>query len=197
MPQTRFVLQHAIAANLKILLVINKVDKPAANPENAINQSLDLMMDLGAKDDQLEFTMEHVIYASASLGFARLHLADTNNDMYPLLNMIVNELPAPNGNPEAPLAMQCVTIDHSDYVGRIGVGRIYAGTIHTGDKIAVVKNDGTSQVATVKQLFTFDYLGKKECSAVGAGDIGAVVGIDHTDIGDVYTSIDNLSLIHI
>lgn len=191
MPQTRFVLQHAIAANLKILLVINKVDKPAANPENAINQSLDLMMDLGAKDDQLEFTMEHVIYASASLGFARLHLADTNNDMYPLLNMIVNELPAPNGNPEAPLAMQCVTIDHSDYVGRIGVGRIYAGTIHTGDKIAVVKNDGTSQVATVKQLFTFDYLGKKECSAVGAGDIGAVVGIDHTDIGDVYTSIDN------
>lgn len=191
MPQTRFVLQHAIAAGLRIMLVINKIDKPAANPEHAINASLDLMMDLGADDDQLEFTMEHVIYASAQEGFARYALTDTNTDMYPLLDSIINELPAPICDNQAPLAMQCVTIDHSDYVGRIGVGRIYAGTIHTNDKILVIKNDGTETQATVKQLFTFDYLGKKETREVCAGDIAAVVGVDKTDIGDVYTSIEN------
>ena len=191
MPQTRFVLQHAIAAHLQIMLVINKIDKPAANCEQALNNSLDLMMDLGATDEQLEFTMEHVIYASAVNGFARLAPDDSCDNMFPLLDMIVNELPAPEVDVDAPLAMQCVTIDHSDYVGRIGVGRIYSGTIHNNDKILVVKNDGTSSVAQVKQLYTFDYLGKKECSEISAGDIGAVVGIDHTDIGDVYTDIDN------
>ena len=191
MPQTRFVLQHAIAAHLQIMLVINKIDKPAANCELALNNSLDLMMDLGATDEQLEFTMEHVIYASAVNGFARLTPDDSCDNMFPLLDMIVNELPAPEVDVDAPLAMQCVTIDHSDYVGRIGVGRIYSGTIHNNDKILVVKNDGTSSVAQVKQLYTFDYLGKKECSEISAGDIGAVVGIDHTDIGDVYTDIDN------
>lgn len=191
MPQTRFVLQHAIAAHLQIMLVINKIDKPAANCEQALNNSLDLMMDLGATDEQLEFTMEHVIYASAVNGFARLTPDDSCDNMFPLLDMIVNELPAPEVDVDAPLAMQCVTIDHSDYVGRIGVGRIYSGTIHNNDKILVVKNDGTSSVAQVKQLYTFDYLGKKECSEISAGDIGAVVGIDHTDIGDVYTDIDN------
>ena len=111
--------------------------------------------------------------------------------MYPLLDMIVDELPAPEADAQAPLALQCVTIDHSDYVGRIGVGRIYSGTIHTGDKILVVKNDGTRTPAQVKQLFTFDYLGKKECSEVQAGDIAAVVGVDNTDIGDVYTSLEH------
>lgn len=191
MPQTRFVLQHAIAAKLKIMLVINKIDKPAANCQEALNAALDLMMDLGASDEALEFTMEHVIYASALAGFARLSEDDTNNDMYPLLDMIVDELPAPEADPDAPLALQCVTIDHSDYVGRIGVGRIYSGTIHTGDKILVVKNDGASAPAQVKQLFTFDYLGKKECSEVQAGDIAAVVGVDNTDIGDVYTSLEH------
>lgn len=154
MPQTRFVLQHAIAAHLQIMLVINKIDKPAANCEQALNNSLDLMMDLGATDEQLEFTMEHVIYASAVNGFARLTPDDSCDNMFPLLDMIVNELPAPEVDVDAPLAMQCVTIDHSDYVGRIGVGRIYSGTIHNNDKILVVKNDGTSSVAQVKQLYT-------------------------------------------
>ena len=87
--------------------------------------------------------------------------------------------------------MQCVTIDHSNFVGRIGIGRVYSGTIHQGDQILVVKNDGSSATATVKQLFTFDYLGRTECQEVGAGDIAAVVGIDRTDIGDVYTDPEN------
>ena len=191
MPQTRFVLRHAIDTGLKIMIVINKIDRPGANPEKAYNDCLDLMADLGATDDQLEFAMEHVVYASAMNGFARLDPEDGNMDMYPLLDMIIDDMPAPEVDENAPLAMQCVTIDHSNFVGRIGIGRVYSGTIHQGDQILVVKNDGSSATATVKQLFTFDYLGRTECQEVGAGDIAAVVGIDRTDIGDVYTDPEN------
>ena len=187
MPQTRFVLRHAIDAGLAIMMVVNKIDRDGARPEEVVNDALDLMMDLGASDEQLEFTMEHVVFASAVNGYACLAPDDDNKDMLPLLDMIVEGLPAPEVNIEGPLAMQCVTIDHSDYVGRIGIGRVYSGTIHTGDKILVVKNDGSRAMGQVKQLFTFDYLGRKETSEVAAGDIGAVVGIDSTDIGDVYT----------
>ena len=187
MPQTRFVLKHAIAAGLKIMVVINKIDREGANPESALNASLDLMMDLGATDEQLEFAMEHVVYASAVQGFARLDPDDTGEDMLPLLDMIVADLPAPDVDADGTLAMQCVTVDHSTYVGRIGIGRVFSGTIHQGEKILVVKNDGSRVPGVVKQLFTFDYLGRKECSEVQAGDIAAVVGIDGTDIGDVYT----------
>ena len=191
MPQTRFVLRHAIDGGLSIMIVVNKIDRPGANPEKAYNDCLDLMADLGATDEQLEFAMEHVVYASAMNGYARLDPSDDNNDMYPLLDMIIDDMPAPEADVDAPLAMQCVTIDHSEYVGRIGIGRIYSGTIHDGDRILVVKNDGSRAEATVKQLFTFDYLGRTECQEVSAGDIAAVVGIDRTDIGDVYTDPEN------
>ena len=191
MPQTRFVLSHAIACGLRIMIVVNKIDRDGANPERALNDSLDLMMDLGADDDQLEFAMEHVIYASAVNGFARLDPDDDGQDMFPLLDMIVEALPAPEVDADGPLAMQCMTVDHSSYVGRIGIGRVFSGTIHQGEKILVVKNDGSRAMSQVKQLFTFDYLGRKECSEVAAGDIGAVVGIDSTDIGDVYTDPEN------
>ena len=191
MPQTRFVLRHAIQAGLSIMIVVNKIDRPGADPEKAYNDCLDLMADLGANDEQLEFAMEHVVYASAMNGFARLDPADDNDNMYPLLDMILDDMPAPEVDPDGPLAMQCVTIDHSEYVGRIGIGRVYSGSIHTGDTLLVVKNDGTQSTATVRQLFTFDYLGRKECDVVEAGDIGSVVGIERTDIGDVYTDPEN------
>ncbi|MCF2621898.1 translational GTPase TypA [Collinsella tanakaei] len=191
MPQTRFVLRHAIDTGLRIMIVINKIDRPGAEPERAYNDCLDLMADLGATDDQLEFAMEHVVYASAVNGFARLDPEDGNDDMYPLLDMILDDMPAPDVDVDGPLAMQCVTVDHSSYVGRIGIGRVYSGTIHAGDRILVVKNDGERASATVKQLFTFDYLGRTECTEVGAGDIAAVVGVDSTDIGDVYTDPEN------
>lgn len=191
MPQTRFVLRHAIDTGLSIMIVINKIDRPGADPEKAYNDCLNLMADLGATDEQLEFAMEHVVYCSGVNGYARLDPEDGNMDMYPLLDMIVNDLPAPEVDVDGPLAMQCVTIDHSNFVGRIGIGRVYSGTIHTGDQILVVKNDGERKTATVKQLFTFDYLGRTECSEVEAGDIAAVVGVDNTDIGDVYTDPEN------
>ena len=192
MPQTRFVLRHAIANGLLIMIAVNKVDRDGADPERAMESSLDLMMDLGASDEQIEFAMEHVVYASAVNGFSRLEPNGPNDgDMFPLLNMIVESLPAPDVEPDGSLAMQCVTVDHSSYVGRIGIGRVYSGTIHAGERILVVKNDGSRAMAQVKQLFTFDYLGRKECSEVVAGDIGAVVGVDGTDIGDVYTDPDD------
>ena len=192
MPQTRFVLRHAIANGLLIMIEVNKVDRDGADPERAMESSLDLMMDLGASDEQIEFAMEHVVYASAVNGFSRLEPNGPNDgDMFPLLNMIVESLPAPDVEPDGSLAMQCVTVDHSSYVGRIGIGRVYSGTIHAGERILVVKNDGSRAMAQVKQLFTFDYLGRKECSEVVAGDIGAVVGVDGTDIGDVYTDPDD------
>lgn len=191
MPQTRFVLRHAIDAGLSIMMVVNKIDRDGARPEAVVNDSLDLMMDLGATDEQLEFTMEHVVFASGVNGYARLDPNDDNDNMFPLLDMIIDGLPAPDVDIEGPLAMQCVTIDHSDYLGRIGIGRVYSGTVHTGDKILVVKNDGSRAMSQVKQLFTFDYLGRKECSEVDAGDIAAIVGVDNTDIGDVYTDPEN------
>ena len=191
MPQTRFVLRHAIDTGLSIMVVINKIDRPGAEPERAFNDCLDLMADLGATDEQLEFAMEHVVYASAVNGFARLDPEDGNMDMFPLLDMVVDDMPAPDVDVDGPLAMQCVTIDHSNFVGRIGIGRVYSGTIHQGEQILVVKNGGERAMATVKQLFTFDYLGRTECSEVGAGDIAAVVGVDSTDIGDVYTDPEN------
>ena len=191
MPQTRFVLRHAIDAGLSIMMVVNKIDRDGARPEAVVNDSLDLMMDLGATDEQLEFTMEHVIFASGVNGYARLDPNDDNDNMFPLLDMIIDGLPAPDVDIDGPLAMQCVTIDHSDYLGRIGIGRVYSGTVHTGDKILVVKNDGSRAMSQVKQLFTFDYLGRKECSEVDAGDIAAIVGVDNTDIGDVYTDTEN------
>ncbi len=191
MPQTRFVLRHAIDTGLAIMIVLNKIDRPGADPEKAYNDCLDLMADLGATDEQLEFAMEHVVYASAVNGYARRDPDDGNMDMYPLLDMIIDDMPAPEVDETAPLAMQCMTIDHSSYVGRIGIGRVFSGSLHNGDTILVVKNDGSSSTAVVKQLFTFDYLGRTECQEVQAGDIAAVVGIDRTDIGDVYTDPDN------
>ena len=191
MPQTRFVLSNAISAGLSIMIVINKIDRPGARPEAAVNDVLDLMCDLGATDEQLTFSMEHVIFASGVNGHARLDPEDGNMDMYPLLDMIVDGLPAPDVDVDAPLAMQVVNVDHDNFLGRIGVGRIYSGTVHKGDKIAVVKNNGSTSTATVKTLFTFDYLGRKECTEAQAGDIAAVVGADGTDIGDVFTDPEN------
>ena len=191
MPQTRFVLSNAIAARLSIMIVVNKIDRPGARPEEVVNDVLDLMCDLGATDEQLAFSMEHIVYASAVNGYARLSPDDGNMDMYPLLDMIINGLPAPDVDLDAPLAMQVVNVDHDNFVGRIGVGRIYSGTIHYGEKILVIKNDGSRSVAQVRRLYTFDYLGRKECDQAVAGDIAAVVGIDGIDIGDVFTSPDD------
>ena len=184
MPQTRFVLRHALEHGLKPLVVINKIDRSGSRPLEVIGDVFDLMVELGADDSQLDFP---IIYTSAVNGYARLEPEDGNMDMVPLLEAIVQHVPMPDVDPNGPVAMQVCTIDHSEYVGRIGIGRLFSGTMHSGEKILVIKNDGTRYQATVKQLFTFEGMGRAEAQQAHAGDIIAVVGVDDADIGDMFT----------
>jgi GTP-binding protein len=192
MPQTRFVLKKALEHGLQPMVVINKIDRPGARPHEVLNQVFDLMSELGANDAQLDFP---TIYSSASQGYARYEPEDDNNDMLPLLDAIIDTIPAPDCDPDGPVAMQVATVDYSNFVGRIGIGRVFSGTIHNGDKILVIKNDGSRYQSQVKQLFTFEALGRKETESAHAGDIVAVVGVDDADIGDMFTCrIDPIQL---
>ena len=184
MPQTRFVLRHALEHGLKPLVVVNKIDRTGARPMEVIGDVFDLMVELGADDEQLDFP---IIYTSAVNGYARLDPDDGNMDMLPLLDAIVEHVPCPDVDPNGPVAMQVCTIDHSEYVGRIGIGRLFSGTMHSGERILVIKNDGSRYQATVKQLYTFEALGRAEAQQAHAGDIIAVVGVDDADIGDMFT----------
>jgi len=184
MPQTRFVLRHALEHGLKPLVVVNKIDRAGARPMEVIGDVFDLMVELGADDEQLDFP---IIYTSAVNGYARLDPDDGNMDMLPLLDAIVEHVPCPDVDPNGPVAMQVCTIDHSEYVGRIGIGRLFSGTMHSGERILVIKNDGSRYQATVKQLYTFEALGRAEAQQAHAGDIIAVVGVDDADIGDMFT----------
>ena len=185
MPQTRFVLKKALENHLKPMVVINKIDRPGARPHEVLDEVFELMLSLGANDAQLDFP---VIYASAVNGYARVEPDDGNMDMAPLLDAVLKHIPAPDVDAAGPVAMQVCQVDYSSYVGRIGIGRVFSGTIHAGQKILVVKNDGSRFNATVKQLFTFETLGRLEAESAHAGDIVAVVGVEDTDIGDMYTS---------
>lgn len=184
MPQTRFVLRHALEHGLKPLVVVNKIDRKGARPMEVIGDVFDLMVELGADDSQLDFP---IIYTSAVNGYARLDPEDGNMDMLPLLDAIVEHVPCPDVDPNGPVAMQVCTIDHSEYVGRIGIGRLFSGTMHSGERILVIKNDGSRYQATVKQLLTFEGMGRAEAQQAHAGDIIAVVGVDDADIGDMFT----------
>ncbi len=164
MPQTRFVLKKALEHGLKPMVVINKIDRPGARPHEVIDQVFDLMVELGANDWQLDFP---IVYASATDGYARLDPEDDNDDMLPLLDAIVEHIPSPDCDPDGPVAMQVCTIDFSSFVGRIGIGRVFSGTIHDGERILVVKNDGSRYQATVKELYTFEGMGRAQ------GGIGA------------------------
>ena len=188
MPQTRFVLQHALSMGLRIMLVVNKIDRPGSRPEEVVDEVFDLMCELNATDEQLDFP---VVYTSAMNGFAKLDMSDDSNNMLPLLDKIIEEVPAPEVNIEGPVAMQICTVDHSSFVGRIGVGRLSSGTMHKGEQVLVIKNDGARYNTAVKQLFTFEAVGKHEETSVGAGDIRAIVGVEDADIGDVVTSREN------
>lgn len=185
MPQTRFVLRHALDLGLRIVVVINKIDRPGARPEEVLDEVFDLMVELNATDEQLDFP---VVYASAMNGYARYEAEDDNMDMVPLLDTILKEIPAPDCEPNGPVALQVCTVDHSSFVGRIGVGRLFSGTMHKGEPVLVIKNDGTRYNANIKQVFTFEKLEKKEQDEVHAGDIIAVVGVEDADIGDMITN---------
>lgn len=187
-PQTRFVLSHALELGLRIVVVVNKIDRPNANPEGAVDKVFDLMVELGASDDQLDFP---VVYASAVNGYARFDPEDGNMDMVPLLDTILKEIPAPEVEVEAPVALQVCTIDHSSYEGRIGIRRLHSGVMHEKELVLVKKADGSEYNAQVRKVYTFENLGKAEVSEAQAGDIIAVIGIEDADIGDIITDREN------
>ena len=187
-PQTRFVLSHALERGLRIVVVVNKIDRPNADPEGAVDKVFDLMVELGASDEQLDFP---VVYASAVNGYARLDPNDGNMDMVPLLDTILSEIPAPDVDAEGPVALQVCTVDHSSYEGRIGVGRLRSGSLHEKEQVLVVKSDGGTYTAQVRKVYTFENLGKVEVPVAHAGDIVAVIGIEDADIGDIITDPAN------
>lgn len=187
-PQTRFVLSHALERGLRIVVVVNKIDRPNANPDAAVDKVFDLMVELGASDEQLDFP---VVYASAVNGYARYDVNDGNMDMVPLLDTILKEIPCPDVDVDGSVALQVCTVDHSSYEGRIGIGRLQSGTIHEKEQVLVIQPDGNRYNAQIRKVYTFENLGKAEVPAASAGDIVAVIGVEQTDIGDVITDPEN------
>ena len=171
MPQTRFVLQKALAQQLKPVVVVNKIDKPAADPEKVVDQVLDLFIELDADEDQLDFP---VVYASAINGTSSYSddPADQEETMAPVFETILKEIPAPAENSADPLQFQISLLDYNDYVGRVGIGRIFRGEISVGDNVALNKLDGTVKNFRVTKLFGFFGLNRVEIETAKAGENG-------------------------
>ncbi|TVQ59952.1 MAG: translational GTPase TypA [Phycisphaerales bacterium] len=181
MPQTRFVLGKAMEAGLKPVVVVNKCDRPDGRGHQVIDEVFELLMELGADDDTLDFP---VVYASARDGWATRDLAHKGEDLRPVFDAIINHVPPAGGDAKAPLQMLITTIDYSDYVGRIGIGRVFRGTIRHGQAVAVIARDGSKRNARVQKLQQFSGLGRTDAASVEAGDLCAVIGLDRVDIGD-------------
>ena len=187
MPQTRFVLEKALALHLKPIVVINKIDRPDNRPVEVLDEIYDLFIDLDAHEDQLDFP---VIYASGREGWAIKELNDSRENINPLLDSIINDLPAPPVL-EGTTQIQVTSLDYSDYVGRIGIGRVFRGTLHRTEKLSIIKRDGSIQETVPKQIFVFDGLARVEVDEVQCGDICAIVGIEGIDIGDTICDASN------
>ncbi|MSR53553.1 MAG: translational GTPase TypA [Gemmataceae bacterium] len=188
LPQTRFVLRKAFQHGLKPVVVINKIDRPDSRIAEVHNLVFDLFLELGADDVTLDFPL---IYSSGKHGIATTDMSVPGKNLKPLFDAILNHIPAPEADPNAPLQMQIVSLEYSDYVGRIAVGKINRGTIRKGQKVALLKQkDGRRVDDTIVQVLEYDRLGKKETDELYAGDICAVVGLDEADIGDTIADFD-------
>lgn len=190
MPQTKFVLQKALELDLSVIVCINKIDRPEARPAEVIDETLELMMDLDASDEQLDCPF---IYASARAGFARYELEDTNNDMAPLFETIIKHIPAPEGDPEAPTQVLISTIDYNEFVGRIGVGKIDNGSLRVNQECVLVNHHDPDKFKKVKigKLYEFDGLKRVEVQQAEIGSIVAISGIADIHIGDTICSPEN------
>jgi GTP-binding protein len=192
MPQTRFVLRKALSYKLKPLVVINKIDRPDTRCTEVLNEVFDLFVELNATDEQLDFT---VVYASGREGYAKLSLDDDNRDITPLLDTILCYVPKPEGDSDAPLQIQISSLDYNDYVGRIGIGRVYAGTINAGQQIVRIDKSGNHTTQKVVEVFTFTGLGRQSVKSACAGDIVAITGIEEIDISDTIASVENPQIV--
>ena len=191
MPQTRFVLDKALELNLKALVIINKIDKPDARPDVVHDLVFDLFVELEANDEQLDFPM---LYCSGKNGWADTVLDGPRDSMLPLMDAVLEHIPPPKVN-DGPVQMQVTSIDYNDYVGRIGVGRVYRGTLNTKQPLMHIRRNGDKEQARIKKLFTFEGLGRSEVAEVPCGDLCAIVGIPDIDIGDCITDFDTPELL--
>ncbi|MFG0316709.1 MAG: translational GTPase TypA, partial [Planctomycetota bacterium JB042] len=188
MPQTRFVLKKAFEQRLRPIVVVNKVDRPEARPHEVLDEIFDLFVDLGADDAALDFP---VVYASSRDGWAVRDLNDPKENLLPVLEMIRDSVPPPSSPIDEPMQFQVTTLDHSEYVGRIAIGRVYAGVLRTRQRVALLRRDGVRHDATIGSLFVFEGLERKEVEEVRAGDLCALQGIPDIDIGDTVADIDD------
>ncbi|MGX7107577.1 translational GTPase TypA [Hutsoniella sourekii] len=192
MPQTRFVLMKALEQGLTPVVVVNKIDKPAARPAEVVDEVLELFIELGADDDQIEFP---VVYASAINGTSSLSddPADQEASMDAILDTVIEYVPAPLDNVEEPLKFQVSLLDYNEYVGRIGIGRVFSGRIKVGDNVTLIKNDGSTKNFRVTKMFGFLGLNRVEIQEAEAGDLIALAGMDDIFVSETVTSPDDLT----
>lgn len=197
MPQTRFVLSKALELGLRIIVVINKIDKPAAEPDLALDKVFDLFTELTDNEDLIDFP---IIYASSLQGFAKKELEDESDNIAPLMDCIIENIKHPEGDADANLQFHVTTLDYNDYVGRIAIGRIKNGHLKSQETLSLIKADGSVQRCKITKLFGFHDLGRVEIEEASAGDIVGIAGFPDVQIGETISSLDNpeaLPLIHI
>ena len=188
MPQTKFVVKKALSLGLRPIVVINKIDKPAADPDRVINEIFDLFVALDANDEQLEFP---IVYAAAKNGYAKHKLEDENTDMGPLFEAIINHVPAPSGKDENPLQLQVFTLDYDNYVGKIGIARIFNGKISKNQSVMLAKADGSKTTGRSSKLIGFLGVERIDIESANSGDIVAIAGFDALDVGDSVVDPNN------
>ncbi|WP_426984009.1 translational GTPase TypA [Brevibacillus borstelensis] len=188
MPQTRFVLKKALEAKVTPIVVVNKVDRDNARPQEVINEVYDLFIDLDATEDQLEFP---IVYASGLQGIAGMEPDKLEGNLRPLYETIIEHIPAPEANSEEPLQMQVTMLDYNDFLGRIGIGRIYRGVLNVNDTVALVKRDGSVKRMRVQKLFGFSGLQRVEQKTAKAGDIVAIAGLEDINVGETVCHTDH------
>ncbi|MGH1601274.1 translational GTPase TypA [Campylobacter majalis] len=181
MPQTKFVVKKALSLGLRPIVVVNKIDKPAGDPERVINEIFDLFVALDANDEQLDFP---VVYAAAKNGYAKLNLDNENVDMKPLFETILSHVPAPSGDDTNPLQLQVFTLDYDNYVGKIGIARIFNGKISKNQNVMLAKADGSKTTGRISKLIGFMGLERADINEASTGDIVAIAGFDALDVGD-------------
>jgi GTP-binding protein len=188
MPQTRFVLKKALEKGLRPIVVVNKIDRPQANPHGATDKVLDLFLELGADDDQCDFPY---LFASGLGGFAKDELEDDSTTMEPLFNAILRHVPPPVGDPTKPLQLQVTTLDYSEYLGRIVIGKIHNGTVKMGQQAALIKEDGSIAKGKITKLLGFEGLKRIEVDTASAGNIVAIAGFADANIGETIACAEN------
>ena len=197
LPQTRYVLSKALEADLPPIVVINKIDRADARVQEVLNEVYDLFIDLDATEDQLDFP---VLYTIAKTGIARRSLDDPSNDLRPLFDAILEHIPAPAGDPDGTLQMLIANLDYSDYLGRLGIGRVFNGRLCYGDTVGIAKRDGSLQATKITKLYSFEGLKRVDETTGCSGDILAIAGVEGITIGETVTSAENpepLPRIHI